>query len=321
MSDQSYATPDSIDQPLNDPPVVTPISNAENAQEYGFNQALNAGIIGSAPQVQLNQNSRDALANQIGWLNAGLGTDQSALQNNTDYQLAQLGLSGDRLNVQRSDLGIQQGANARQGPLADLMHQIQLGQLGLSRTNAWQQADVANRGLTSQDVSRGSNTSIGYNQGMGDIQNRLANQLQGIDYNQLQEGAQYGEKKASIADQQAQLENQGKMLDIAGQGLGLDRQHLNDQLQLGLQRLGINNADAVSQLLDKMNSSSIQDQILAQQVFNQAIQNSDYYAQFYPVQVTGSQAYTPNKPNINPAGSPSQSTTEDYGLSTVPGYG
>jgi hypothetical protein len=298
--------------------VTDPTTQQELAREYGFGQSLNAGMIGAGPQFVLNQNARDSLATQIGYLNANNNLDQSALQNDTAYQLSKLGLQGEGLDLQRANLGIDQGANARQGPLADLLHAISGGRFDLSRTGAWQQADVANRQLTSQDIARGSITSIGHNQGLGDISNQLANQLKGIDYSQLQEGAQYGEQKAGIEDNRQRLENQGKQLDLAGKNLGLDRQHLNDQLTLGLQRMGIQNADAVSQLLDKMNSSSIQDQILAQQIFNQAIQNSDYYAQFYPVKTSPQSG--PATPSGSPVNGPIQpgSAVDNYVMSTMP---
>lgn len=290
-----------------------------DADLYGFNQAINNGLIQAGPQFAMSQSAREALANQIAATQASQSAQSGYL--NQDYQtgLGRLGLQNEQLGVQRSNLGldreaiglqrnslgfdlsslgIQLGANARQPAYLTALHE-------LANQGYNQNAATQTRGVNSSSITRGSFGSAGQRANLGDIQSTLSQQLSG-------EAQRFYENMAQTSDQRQQLgiegqrignqskgldldakrlDNQNAMLDIQSKNLGLDRQALQTELSRGLDRLGLSSFMSIADLTDKMNSSNIQDQLLAQQIFNQAIQNSDYYSQFYTPQVTN--------PNMN----------------------
>lgn len=224
-----------------------------SAKEWGLQQGINAGTVQAGPQLALNVNSREQMAQQIAAYQASQLSQSGYL--NQDYQtgLAKLGLQDQSLDVQRAAL-------ARQPGYLSTLHD-------LANQSFNQQADTSLRGLNSQATAAGSYTSIGAGEGRSDIANQLANQLSRSD-------TQYNEQIASVADQ-------NKMLDLQAQNLGLDRTQLKTDLDRGLDRLGLSTTLSISDLLTKLNSSNIEDQMLAQQIFNAALGSSDYYSQFY----------------------------------------
>lgn len=224
------------------------------ARSWGLDQALNAGMTQAGPQFANNQTYRDQLAGQIGMTNASQSAQTDYL--NQDYNT---GLS--RLDLQQKSQGIQKNALGRQPQYLATLHDLANQLLN-------QSADTARRGATSSAIARGANTSIGFNQQLGDINSQLANQL-------AQSDTRYAEQQASVADQNAAL-------DLQAKDLGLSRDALKTELSRGLDRLGLSSMMSVADLTGKLNSSQVQDQVIAQQIFNEAMQSSDYYAQHYP---------------------------------------
>lgn len=270
-----------VSQYLRNPPPATSdpntVQNAiypertyANQQSYGLSQALNAGQIQAAPQFAQNQSFRDQIANQLSLTNASQQQESGYL--NQDYQT---GLAQN--DLQQSSLGIQRGALSRQSPLSGTLHDLALQGIGLGERGANQQADIARRGALSSAVTRGAVSSPGLRQDYSDIANQLANQVQGY-------GIQRGQENVTFAEKQAQLKDQNATLDLQAKSLNLSRDQLKTELDRGIDRLGLSTALTTADLLGKMNSSNIDDQVLAQQIFNAAIQNSDYYAQFSPQQ-------------------------------------
>lgn len=265
------------------------------ARQWGLDQSVNAGMIQAGPQFALNQSTRDQLANQIALTQASQASQSGYLNQDYNTGLARIGLQGQQLDVQRGALG-------RQPQYLQNLHDLAQQLFGLNRTSATQQADINTRGLNSASTARGAFTSIGANEGRGDIQNQLANQLQGIDISSNEETTRYNESVSSLADQ-------NKMLDLQGQSLGLDRQALKTELERGLDRLGLSTSLSISDLTQKLNSSNIEDQMLAQQIFNAAISSSDYYAQFAPPSAN------PSTPYSGSSGSSGSSTQVKQGAS------
>lgn len=253
------------DQTWTNPQYALPLT-----QSWGLDQALNAGRIQAAPQFALNQQTRDQLTNQISLTNASKQAQTGYLQ--ADYRT---GLAQNDLSQQ--SLGIQRGALGRQSPYLDTLHQLAMQGINLNQESTQHQAQIAKRGAVSSAVTRGAINSPGLRQGLSDISMQLENQVSGYNLQRGQENAQYGEKKASLADQNATLDLQARSLNIS-------RDQLKTELDRGLDRLGLSTAMTTADLLARMNSSTIEDQVLAQQVFNAALQSSDYYAQFYPRQ-------------------------------------
>lgn len=266
---QNYYQQNPANGPVPSGQVAPPISQNyydytldPTAKQFGLQQGLNAGMVQAGPQLALNADSRDQMAQQIAAYQASQLAQSGYL--NQDYQtgLAKLGLQDQSLDVQREALARQPGYL---GTLHDLANQAYN-----------QQAATNLRGLNSQATAAGSYTSIGAGEGRNDIATQLANQLSRSD-------TQYNEQLATVADQ-------NKMLDLQAQNLGLDRTQLKTDLDRGLDRLGLSTTLSVSDLLTKLNSSNIEDQMLAQQIFNAALGSSDYYSQFYNPQTTNLQS-------------------------------
>lgn len=234
--------------------VTDPNQSIEFQREYGLQQGINAGQVQAGPQLALNQNARELLTQQLALGGAQYGAETGFMQQDYANSLARLGLQG-------SQLGVQRGALGRQPAFLSTLHD-------LTNQSLQQSADVARRGVDSSATARGSFTAPGTNQHRDDISTQLANQLSRSD-------TQYNEQVASLADQ-------NKMLDLQASNLGLDRQQLKTELERGLSRLGLQNQLSIADLTSKINSSNIEDQMIAQQIFNAAIQSSDYYGQFYP---------------------------------------
>lgn len=241
------------------------------SQVWGFNQALGAGQIQAGPQLAMNQNTREQLANQVSAQQASLLAQTGFL--NQDYQT---GLA--KLDNQSAGIDVQRQALARQPGYLSTLHD-------LANQSYQQSADVARRGLDSEATARGAFTSIGVNQGRSDIVTQLTNQLQRSD-------TQYNEQIASLADQ-------NKMLDLQANNLGLDRQALKTELERGLDRLNLNSIMSIGDLLTKLNSTNIEDQMIAQQIFNSALGASDYYSQFYPSNTPLQDIYGPTDTSGN----------------------
>lgn len=262
--------PSTISQPvLADPSWSSPL-----ARSWGLNQGLAAGQIQAGPQFALNQTYRDTLAQQLALSNASKSSESNYARADYNTGLSRLGLQEEKLGFDRNALG-------RQSPLSDTLHRLALESIGLGETSANQSADRAKRGAMSSAVTRGATSSPGIRTDLTDIQTQLENQLMGYGINRQEEDVRFNEQRASLADQ-------NKVLDLQSRELNMSRDQLKTELDRGLDRLGLSTAMTVADLTGKMQSSAIEDQVLAQQIFNAALQSSDYYAQFYPYPSTPS---------------------------------
>lgn len=70
----------------------------------------------------------------------------------------------------------------------------------------------------------------------------------------------------------AQNKDNVRQLDIQAQQLGVDRERLASNLQLGLQRLGLDRQISVNELLQRMGSNRVDYQMLGQRIFQEALQ-------------------------------------------------
>lgn len=240
----------------------------EQAREWGLQQGLGAGQVQAGPQFQLNQNARETMAQQIGLQQASQQMQSGYLNQDYTTGLAKLGLQDQQNDVQKAAL-------ARQPGYLTTLHDLATQGFDLSKQGVTQQAGIARRAVDSSATARGAFTAPGTNQFRSDITDQLSNQLGQVGVQQSTSDTRYNEQIASIGDQNA-------MLDLQSKSLGLDRNSLKTELERGLDRLGLSAAMSIADLTGKMNSSQIQDQVLAQQIFNAAIQSSDYYAQYFP---------------------------------------
>lgn len=99
-------------------------------------------------------------------------------------------------------------------------------------------------------------------------------------------------------EQQAKLEDRNKILDIKAKEYGIDKGKISANLQQGLQKLGLDQYMDVSRLLDEMNSTDLNRQAIATQIFRDAMTYSDFFTVLPPPQIpsgTGMETLTPKQ--------------------------
>jgi hypothetical protein len=230
----------------------------QRAQNQAAMQSAGIGVLGALADQQQGTNT----------LNQNYGTDVAHLQNQ---------MAGNQVDI---------GANARQPGFLTALHNIAGQQFDLTRQGEQTNADVSRRGLESQLTGRGAFTSIGGQQGRFDIANQLLQQTQGTNLQQQGETTRFNESMAQTQDQKQKLDLQAKDYGITGQ-------ELSNHLQQGLDRLNLSTSTSVADLMNKMNSGTVQEAAIAQQIISNAMQNSDYYSRLYPGQQAAAGAYNP----------------------------
>lgn len=223
-------------------------------QQQGQNQLANLGL------------SQEALQNQQGILQRqqGLLPQQNALQEQL-YGLAKEGLQANRqqlgqLNsLNQQDLASQYAEVGRNhsNSLADLANQRRnfTGQLAaqgaMVSPGAQQGYDTLNRqGATLQEqlasafggLSRqGQRSDIGYQGQLGDIGRAERQQ----DINRSQYGLNYGEQQAQLADQK-------KNLDLVAKQHGLSKEEIENRTNQALAQLGLTNVLSAGQIYSSL---------------------------------------------------------------------
>lgn len=208
------------------------------------------------PQMALanaqGQQQITGLEGQGYWDQQSLQNQMTSANQNAMFQQAGLGLS-------QQDLAIQQGALSRQ--LGNLPAQyglqtqgfgLQQQQIGLGEQGAQQSAATARRGLDSSATASGSYTSIGANQGRGDISSDLARQMQGFGINRQQLGLQRQGAAMNYMEQTASMQDAQKELGLQSQKLGLSGQEIKSRLDNELNQLGIQSQVSSDQLLSEV---------------------------------------------------------------------
>lgn len=201
-----------------------------------------------------------------GILTGTINAQPATIQNQMERQSAGIGMMGALANQTQETgylnqdfgfgtrrLDVEQGTLNRQAPLLSGLHDLALGGM-----NA--QAAQQRRALESAATGRGAFTSIGAQQGRADISGELARQTQG-------ENLRYGENVAK--------------LDDAAKNMGISRDQLQSDLQRGLERLNLTTSTSVADLMNRINSSNLQDAAIGTKIWNDALQSSDYYSRFY----------------------------------------
>lgn len=247
--------------------------------QYGYDQGIQAGLANTGVQRAQLQGDiagygigiQGALAGQTygtGVLNQNYGTDVAHLAN------------------QQAANQVDIAANARQPGFLTALHGTAGQQYDLARLGEKTNADVNRRQLESQLTSRGAFTSVGGQQGRFDIANQLLQQTQGTNLQQQAETQRYFESMAQAGDQKQKLDLQAKDYGITGD-------ELRNHLQQGLDRLNLSTGTSIADLMNKIGSGNLQEAAIAQQILNNAMQNSDYYARLYPGQNAAAGTYNP----------------------------
>jgi hypothetical protein len=235
-------------------------------------QGINAATAAAAP-------GRIALQGQMAGDLYGIAGAQANQSLESGYLNQNYGLANARNQLAMQNNQVDIGANARQPGFLTALHNIAGQQFDLSRQGEQTNADVNRRGLESKLTGQGAFTSIGGQQGRFDIANQLLQQTQGTNLQQQGEGVNYNEKMATANDQKQQLA-------IKAQDLGITGDQLKASLDQGLGRLNLSTGMTTADLMNKINSGTLQDNAMGQKIFGDALQYSDYYQRsgLYPGQ-------------------------------------
>lgn len=263
------------------PPTPPTAEQLAAPAKFGLKTAMDQAHVDDMLNAAFGQQQRQGFGTDILFANANQQQESGYL--NQDYALGNRRLNNQQagLDLQRAALGRQPGYLTALHDLANKGFDIQNQQVGLGRQGAFANAGQARRGLESQLTARGAFTSVGGQQGRFDIAGDLLRQVQGYNLQDQSIGLNRQGEAVRYFENMAQVGDQNKKLDIAASDLGIDRDQLSNELQKGLGRLNLSTATNVSDLLGKINSSNIQEAMGARQVFNQALQNSDYYSRMY----------------------------------------
>jgi len=272
-----------------------PLAEQNREQMLGVNAAEAQGLMGLTAAGM--QNANDIANAQIGALNTSYGNQKGYLQ--TDYNL---GLARNALAQQANQVDI--AANARQPGFLNTLHDIaqrgfdvtrqrgadiqRLAQQGfdINRAQAALQAQGQNFNQFNQAVGQGNVLTGGYGVQRNLTAQDLMRQQQAINVNAATSAQQYLQniqntnlasegESARYFENMAQTGDQAKQLQIRGQQLGLEPQQLQNELNKGLDRLGLSNFTSVSDLLDKMNSNNLAVATQAVDTWNKVLAASD----------------------------------------------
>lgn len=206
-----------------------PFQLAEPMAQYGLDQTL------------ANQNYGNTMAG-LGIQQGGVQRQVGALPKEQGLANQLLGLSGQELGISRGQLGLQRERLGLQGQSLDITEQSER-----------QAAERATRGSWSSAAARGATNTSGFRQGLGDINQSLAQQL-----------AQLGLSRQGQGISSRGLDLQGQGLDISGQRLGINQQQsdlsfglrsgsLSDQLAM----IGLNQGQAGQGLTNALNQAAL----------------------------------------------------------------
>lgn len=209
---------------------------AIDPQLQAFLDLYNTAVMG--PSQAIGNQQVGNLQDQMAFIMAGGDLQSSLAQQQADYSLAGLGL-------QQQDLGVREGALARQAGLLPQQFALQNQGFDLASEQANYGAGMSRRQLDNSYTARGAFTSEGANQGRTDIQTQLDQALRGI-------GLQREGARLSNEEQMAQLSDARKQLSLSSKQLGLSEQDIRARLTNALQQIGLSSQMDVNQLLQEM---------------------------------------------------------------------
>lgn len=253
--------------------IAAPLSPEAQAQQDAL--AFYGGL--SGPQMAMLQSQYGDLSGQLGTTQAGYDFAKDAANKDAAAQLAKANLGPEYDAITRAAIARQlQGLNA-----TDRNAYLTLGQqyqgFDLQNKQAWQDTARKQWANRSDATGKGAVGSVGYNKRMGNYQQDLANQLQGVGISREETRLGAAQSQADRREQAAKLNDQNKMLDIKAKEYGIDKSQIQANLQEGLAKLGIDNMASINNIMDMMNSNNIQQRALGEQIFREAIGNSSFF--------------------------------------------
>lgn len=226
---------------------------------------------------------RQLLADQIANLNRQMQTgslpelqqyplEQGHLNANYGLDTRELDLKDQNIGLERQDIAATAGMNTAQISLAEQMRALLDPEYEQQKADIAREAATGRRKTTSGAIGRGALGSEGFSGDISDInlgeQSAMKNAEIGFNRNAMQGDYAIAEAK----DRKRQTEQRNSRLDLEAKQLGVDRDRLKENLDYGLKRLGLDKQITWQKLTDMLNSKRLEDQVLAQNIFKQALQ-------------------------------------------------
>lgn len=275
------------------------INERADAQIGAFGLAKSFYEMQGAPDLEQNQITKEQLANQIAYQNANDTAETRYLNQEYGYKsrLNELGKQSTQVDI---------AANKRQPGFLTTLHDIAQRGFDVTRTRGADIQRLAQQGFDveraqantnaarnqfnqfNESVGKGNVLTGGYGVQRNQIAQDLLHQTQNININAATSAQQYLEKiqntnlsseeeTARYYEKMAATGDTAKQLDLQAQKYGITGEQLQFELGRGLERLHLNTATNVQDLFSKMKSANINDRVWANNVVNQAMQNSSLF--------------------------------------------
>jgi hypothetical protein len=211
----------------------------------------------NAPQMGQIDLASQAAQNQFTLGQAGSALNRTELQTDFTDRMARLGLGQQGLGLDRARLGIDNDYWNKMLGFADRGFGIDMNKAGAVK-------DIANRQQKSDATARGAMVSEG---------NRFALSAIARQYGIDTDTAVLGRDTAKARPETELARNvvAGKELDLKAKEYGLDAQSFQNQLNIGLQKIGLNDANLLNQLNEALASNDLQKQMAANNIIQQAL--------------------------------------------------
>lgn len=215
---------------------------------------MQSGLINQQLQTQLSR---------LGIQQQGQGLDQDILNR-------QLGLLPKQDALQQQLYGMNNQAINENISNTKATHGLNLADIVAQRNDLFRSYENTKQNLTGQAAAQGAINTSGYNRQQGDLATQLQNSLEGLarsgqredigynsDINSLNRSLQqqdinkqqYG---LNYAEQQAQLADKQKNLDLVAKSNNLDKDELENRTQQALAQLGLSQAVSTSQIYESI---------------------------------------------------------------------
>ncbi|GIV04098.1 MAG: hypothetical protein KatS3mg015_2928 [Fimbriimonadales bacterium] len=230
--------------------------------------------------------------------------DYLTQQAQQDYaaNLARLGLAEQELALQRAGLNRRLGSGGYFDQLAGLIDRSLANQLrgfDITDLGSFAQHRTQRRGEISDATARGALTVGGTRADLRDIDETLMRQL--AEANLGREAARLGaeRERVSLAEQRAQEQERARALDLKAQEFGMDREQFKRELERGLHKLNLDAFFSSEDILDRINSTRLEDRMLGEQILQNAMANASYFpATTATTRTTGTTTRRPSRGGI-----------------------
>lgn len=219
----------------------------------------------------LNQ-AYTGLGQQMNLTNQQYGNQQAGLNANYGFDSRSLGVKNEALGLDRNALDRQDPQLQSRLQMAQQMRGFLEPELDARNAETWRNMDVDKFRLQAETRSRGAMGSEGYRVDDKDISDKAQF---GVDelYRSYQRDVLRANDDITGSWENIQKNKDAKaQLSLQAKQLGIDGERLASSLQLGLQRLGLDQQMSVNELLQRMNSNRTDYQMLGQKIFDQALQ-------------------------------------------------